>query len=268
MPRSAVIPPKLAPYPILVGTAITGALTIPATTLGSAPSIPATTINTRAARSVSCAARRRCTPATPADALGLLKSAIRDDDPVVFIEGELLYNVKGEVPDDEHLVPIGLADIKRVGEDVTIVTHSKMVHVAMQAAEKLAAEHEVEAEAATALGDADQRGEHDAEDRVARGGRGIAEHWDEAARDRQPDWQRIDREHPHSHHPAANVRLRRAKQHQRERAGRPHGGQDRIRRRRLRRPADRAQPGSHHQDIGNAVQSFVGNDRDALRYGG
>ena len=87
-----------------------------------------------------------CTPATPADALGLLKSAIRDDDPVVFIEGELLYNVKGEVPDEDHLVPIGLADIKRVGEDVTIVTHSKMVHVAMQAAEKLAAEHEVEAE--------------------------------------------------------------------------------------------------------------------------
>ena len=87
-----------------------------------------------------------CTPATPADALGLLKSAIRDEDPVVFIEGELLYNVKGEVPDDEHLVPIGLADIKRVGEDVTIVAHSKMVHVALQAAEKLAAEHEVEAE--------------------------------------------------------------------------------------------------------------------------
>jgi len=87
-----------------------------------------------------------CVPATPADALGLLKSAIRDEDPVVFIEGELLYNVKGEVPDAEHLVPIGLADIKRVGEDVTIVTHSKMLHVAMQAAEKLAAEHEVEAE--------------------------------------------------------------------------------------------------------------------------
>jgi pyruvate dehydrogenase E1 component beta subunit len=87
-----------------------------------------------------------CAPATPADALGLLKSAIRDEDPVVFIEGELLYNVKGEVPDGEHLVPIGLADIKRVGEDVTIVTHSKMVHVAMQAAEKLATEHEVEAE--------------------------------------------------------------------------------------------------------------------------
>jgi len=87
-----------------------------------------------------------CTPATPADALGLLKSAIRDEDPVVFIEGELLYNVKGEVPDGDHLVPIGQADIKRVGEDVTIVTHSKMLHVAMQAAETLATEHEVEAE--------------------------------------------------------------------------------------------------------------------------
>ena len=87
-----------------------------------------------------------CAPATPADALGLLKSAIRDADPVVFIEGELLYNVKGEVPDGEHLVPIGLADVKRVGEDVTIVAHSKMVQVALAAAEKLATDYEVEAE--------------------------------------------------------------------------------------------------------------------------
>ncbi len=87
-----------------------------------------------------------CVPATPADALGLLKSAIRDADPVVFIEGELLYNMKGEVPDGEHLVPIGLADIKRIGEDVTIVAHSRMVHVALAAAEKLASEYEVEAE--------------------------------------------------------------------------------------------------------------------------
>jgi pyruvate dehydrogenase E1 component beta subunit len=87
-----------------------------------------------------------CAPATPADALGLLKSAIRDDDPVVFIEGELLYNVKGEVPDGEHLVPIGVADVKREGADVTIVTHGKMVHVALQAAERLAKELEVEAE--------------------------------------------------------------------------------------------------------------------------
>jgi pyruvate dehydrogenase E1 component beta subunit len=87
-----------------------------------------------------------CAPATPADAMGLLKTAIRDEDPVVFIEGELLYNVKDEVPDTEHLVPIGVADIKRTGEDVTIVTHSRMVHVALQAAEVLASEHEVEAE--------------------------------------------------------------------------------------------------------------------------
>ena len=87
-----------------------------------------------------------CAPATPADAMGLLKTAIRDEDPVVFIEGELLYNVKGEVPDTEHLVPLGVAEIKRTGEDVTIVAHSRMVHVAIQAAEKLAAEHEVEAE--------------------------------------------------------------------------------------------------------------------------
>jgi pyruvate dehydrogenase E1 component beta subunit len=87
-----------------------------------------------------------CSPATPADALGLLKSAIRDDDPVVFIEGELLYNVKGEVPDGEHLVPIGVADVKREGADVTIVSHGKMVHVALQAADRLAKELEVEAE--------------------------------------------------------------------------------------------------------------------------
>ena len=87
-----------------------------------------------------------CAPATPADALGLLKSAIRDDDPVVFIEGELLYNVKGEVPDGEHLVPIGLSDVKRRGADVTIVAHSKMLHVALQAADRLAKEFEVEAE--------------------------------------------------------------------------------------------------------------------------
>jgi len=87
-----------------------------------------------------------CAPATPADAMGLLKTAIRDDDPVVFIEGELLYNVKGEVPDAEHLVPIGQADIKRPGDDVTLIAHSKMLHVALQAAEMLAAEHEVEAE--------------------------------------------------------------------------------------------------------------------------
>jgi pyruvate dehydrogenase E1 component beta subunit len=78
------------------------------------------------------------TPATPADAKGLLKAAIRDNDPVAFMEGELLYNFKGEVPeDDDFVIPLGVADVKREGEDVTILTHGKMVHVALQAATKL-----------------------------------------------------------------------------------------------------------------------------------
>jgi pyruvate dehydrogenase E1 component beta subunit len=77
-------------------------------------------------------------PATPADAKGLLKSAIRDEDPVVFIEGEMLYNTKGEVPEGEHVVPIGRADVKREGSDVTIICHSKTVAVVLRAAEQLA----------------------------------------------------------------------------------------------------------------------------------
>ena len=78
------------------------------------------------------------TPATPADAKGLLKAAIRDNDPVAFMEGELLYNMKGEVPDDPDFVsPLGLADVKRVGGDVSIITHGKAVHIALQAAAKL-----------------------------------------------------------------------------------------------------------------------------------
>ena len=79
-------------------------------------------------------------PATPGDAKGLLKSAIRDEDPVVFIEGEMLYNVKGEVPEGEHVIPLGKADIKREGGDVTLICHSKSVSVALKAAELLAAE--------------------------------------------------------------------------------------------------------------------------------
>ncbi|HET6681591.1 MAG TPA: pyruvate dehydrogenase complex E1 component subunit beta [Gemmatimonadaceae bacterium] len=78
------------------------------------------------------------TPGTPYDAKGLLKSAIRDDNPVIVLEGEMLYNTKGEVPDEEYLVPIGKADLKREGGDATIVTHGKMVLVAMQAADTLA----------------------------------------------------------------------------------------------------------------------------------
>jgi pyruvate dehydrogenase E1 component beta subunit len=76
-------------------------------------------------------------PATPADAKGLLKSAIRDDDPVVFIEGEMLYNTKGEVPDEEYLTPIGVADVKRQGKDATIICHSKTVAPALNAAKTL-----------------------------------------------------------------------------------------------------------------------------------
>ena len=78
------------------------------------------------------------TPGTPADAKGLLKSAIRDDNPVVFLEGEMLYNTKGEVPDEDYLIPIGKAELKREGEHCTVVTHGKMVLVAMQVADTLA----------------------------------------------------------------------------------------------------------------------------------
>jgi acetoin:2,6-dichlorophenolindophenol oxidoreductase subunit beta len=79
-------------------------------------------------------------PATPADAKGLLKSAIRDDNPVIFIEDMMLYFVPGPVPEGEVLLPIGKADIKREGRDVTVVTWSKMLGVALRAAEQLAAE--------------------------------------------------------------------------------------------------------------------------------
>jgi pyruvate dehydrogenase E1 component beta subunit len=79
-------------------------------------------------------------PSTPADGKGLLKSAIRDDNPVLFLEAEMMYSWKGEVPDDEHVVPLGVADIKRPGKDVTLVTYSKPVHMALEAAKALAAE--------------------------------------------------------------------------------------------------------------------------------
>src|ERR1700687_4843991 len=77
-------------------------------------------------------------PSTPADAKGLLKSAIRDDDPVIFIEQERMYGNKGEVPDDDDFtIPLGVADIKREGTDATIVARSLMVPVALKAAEEL-----------------------------------------------------------------------------------------------------------------------------------
>ncbi|RMD66139.1 MAG: pyruvate dehydrogenase complex E1 component subunit beta, partial [Planctomycetota bacterium] len=77
-------------------------------------------------------------PSNPADAKGLLKSAIRDDDPVAFIENEISYGDVGEVPDEEYLVPLGKADVKRAGTDVTIVAHSRMVSFALAAADELA----------------------------------------------------------------------------------------------------------------------------------
>lgn len=80
-------------------------------------------------------------PSTPADAKGLLKTAIRNDNPVMFIEHKLLYNTKGLVPDGEYTIPLGVADIKRAGRDVTIVAHSRMVLFARAAAEQLAAQN-------------------------------------------------------------------------------------------------------------------------------
>ncbi len=79
-------------------------------------------------------------PSTPYDAKGLLKSAIRDDNPVVFLEKRLLYSRLGPVPEGEYLVPIGVADVKRPGTDVTVVTYSMGVPMSLQAARQLAAE--------------------------------------------------------------------------------------------------------------------------------
>ena len=77
------------------------------------------------------------TPSNPADAKGLLKSAIRDNDPVVFLESEQMYGDKGEVPEGEYLIPIGVADVKRKGRDITIVSFGKIMKVAYEAAEAL-----------------------------------------------------------------------------------------------------------------------------------
>jgi pyruvate dehydrogenase E1 component beta subunit len=81
------------------------------------------------------------TPSNPADAKGLLKAAIRDEDPVVFLESEKMYGDKGEVPEGEYIIPIGVADVKRKGTDVTIVSFGKIIKVAYEAAEELAKEN-------------------------------------------------------------------------------------------------------------------------------
>ncbi|MFP4210808.1 MAG: pyruvate dehydrogenase complex E1 component subunit beta [Alkalispirochaeta sp.] len=77
-------------------------------------------------------------PATPYDAKGLLKTAIRDDNPVVMLESELAYGWTGEVPEEEYLIPFGKADIKRAGDDVTLVVHGKPLRMALEAADRLA----------------------------------------------------------------------------------------------------------------------------------
>lgn len=79
-------------------------------------------------------------PSTPYDARGLLKSAIRDNNPVIFLESEMMYGWKGEVPEEEYTIPLGVGDIKREGKDVTLIAWNKMIHLALKAAETLAEE--------------------------------------------------------------------------------------------------------------------------------
>jgi len=89
----------------------------------------------------NCPGLKVVVPSNPADAKGLLKSAIRDDDPVIFMESEQMYGDKGPVPDGEYLMPIGAADVCRPGRDVTLVSFGKMMKVVLQAADLLVAEH-------------------------------------------------------------------------------------------------------------------------------
>jgi len=84
--------------------------------------------------------------ATAYDAKGLMKTAIRDNDPVMFMENTLLYGEKGEVPEEEYLIPLGVADCKREGTDVSLIAHGRAVLTALKAAEILAAEHDISAE--------------------------------------------------------------------------------------------------------------------------
>lgn len=88
----------------------------------------------------NCPGLKVIVPSNPYDAKGLLKAAIRDDDPVIFMESEQMYGDKGEVPEDEYILPIGVADIKRKGTDVTIVSFGKIIKEAYTAAEELAKE--------------------------------------------------------------------------------------------------------------------------------
>jgi len=88
----------------------------------------------------NCPGLKVVVPSNPADAKGLLKSAIRDDDPVIFMESEQMYGDKGEVPEGEYLIPLGVAEVKRKGKDVTIVSFGKIIKEAYKAADELAKE--------------------------------------------------------------------------------------------------------------------------------
>ncbi len=88
----------------------------------------------------NCPGLKVVVPSNPADAKGLLKASIRDNDPVIFMESEQMYGDKGEVPEGEYIIPIGVADIKREGKDVTIVSFGKMMKIALAAADELAKE--------------------------------------------------------------------------------------------------------------------------------
>ena len=89
----------------------------------------------------NCPGLKVVVPSNPYDAKGLLKTAIRDDDPVIFMESELMYGDKGDVPSDEYLIPVGSADIKRAGTDVTVVSFGKIMKVALAAALELEKEN-------------------------------------------------------------------------------------------------------------------------------
>src|SRR5215471_18793104 len=85
-------------------------------------------------------------PSTPYDAKGLLKSAIRCDDPVIFLESEMMLADKGEVPDGDYTIPIGKADVKKCGDDITLITWGKVTKMVLKAAQELAENHEIDAE--------------------------------------------------------------------------------------------------------------------------
>ena len=85
----------------------------------------------------NCPGLKVVVPSNPYDAKGLLKASIRDNDPVIFMESELMYGDKGKVPENEYILPLGVADVKREGNDVTLVSYGKIMKVALQAAEEL-----------------------------------------------------------------------------------------------------------------------------------